>query len=124
MRTRLEINSKLFFLIIGILLFGFVGLVCNQIATASNGGKMPVLDAVNGDETHLAFEEKGEVNNYYLSDIMKVPYKDRTMFFSIGDLIMVCALLLYLILLVDFIRKMKRLKNGEVVKGIILRGLK
>ena len=59
------------------------------MAVATNDGKMPVLVAGYSyeDNTHKLVNSKEEINSFYLADIISV----GDLYFSIGDILIVCG---------------------------------
>ena len=95
-RKKREFNNdtKLFATLWILTLFLTVGVSLNLQAVISNEGGMPVQGSGQDTETHFYYTDPSEVNYYYLTDIMKLPVtKDRTLYFSIGDLLMVVSIL-------------------------------
>lgn len=88
------------------MLFMLVGASANFVAMTDNNGKMPFYSQIDySSTTHFSFQNKDEINHYYLTDI--IPF--RNALFSIGDLIMFCGLGVYgivaFLLFSEFMRK-------------------
>ena len=67
------------------------GMIFNQIVIKHNGNKMPVLSLNKYSTfTHFTFQNKSEINYYYLSDL----FKFKKTIYSIGDIIMIINLIL------------------------------
>lgn len=65
------------------ILIMLVGAILNMAVIISNGNKMPVYSLFSGEisDTHFAFQDKSEINNFWFTDIL-------TFFifkFSVGD---------------------------------------
>lgn len=64
----------------------FIGALLNSQVILVNGGKMPVqVSLVSNKNTHFAFQEKDEVELYYLSDIFSFGRFN----WSIGDFLLI-----------------------------------
>lgn len=77
---KIEIKSTLLIFLVILILGGLL----NVIAVSSNGGKMPVYtkDSLEEGKKHFYFSDKNEVNEFYLTDIIRI----KKAYFSIGDL--------------------------------------
>ncbi len=67
-----------------------IGAGLNLQVITSNGDKMPVFLASSLETNkHFTFQEKEEINNFYLADILKVNLNpENDMIFSVGDILM------------------------------------
>lgn len=98
-----------FFLLWIITVVMVIGMSFNFHVMMSNGGKMPVQDDYLGDyDQHFSFQDKDEVNNYYLTDIIRT----GNMMSSIGDWIM--WITLSLMFIVIYKMSVKIYKEKEV----------
>jgi hypothetical protein len=80
------------FMILSILMsFYVIGVAMNFIAVTKNGGRMPALfyDWHYEDETHFTYQNKSEVNYWYLTDIIPIPYGKA----SIGDALLFASVI-------------------------------
>ena len=93
-----------FFILWLITVVTIIGMGFNFEAIMSNGGKMPVQTDFNYEtEEHFSFQDKDEVNNYYLTDIIKT----GNMTSSIGDWIMWISFLLMFMVVFKIMKKDK-----------------
>jgi len=77
------------------LTIALIGALGNTFVIATNGGKMPVYadwERVNSKE-HFAFDDKNEVNNFLLTDIIPINMKSIEARISIGDILMLYGFL-------------------------------
>ena len=92
----------------------------NLTAQSKNGGRMPVLsnydylDYSNAGDNHFPYQDKDEVNVWYLTDIIQIPNG----VWSVGDFILIISAVLLSLFGGDFIieeikeiREEKRLKK-------------
>jgi len=90
----IETQRKLiitFFISTIIIIFFMSGMIFNQIVIKHNGNKMPVFSLNKYSTfTHFTFQNKSEINYYYLSDL----FKFKKTIYSIGDIIMIINLIL------------------------------
>lgn len=86
-----------------ILLLAIIGMICNFEAMINNEGKMPVFDKeypygndsigfYEGDTFHFAYNNTDNVNFWFLTDIIYLPFGIS----SIGDVIMFFSFYLYI----------------------------
>jgi len=68
-----------------------LGALFNVFVVATNDGRMPVYSLSQDTDTHFGFQEREEINNWFLSDIFRLPIKNPSIFFSIGDVIMILS---------------------------------
>lgn len=68
----------------------------NVLAMSSNNGKMPVYtESIAGDDLHFTFTNPDEVNNFYLTDIIKARLGIFELYFSVGDIFIVGGLFIF-----------------------------
>lgn len=105
-KRKFNDDTKLFATLWVLTLFLTVGLSLNLQAVLGNEGKMPVQGLIDNRDIHFSFTDPSEVNNYYLTDMMKVPLtNDRILFFSIGDVIMVLSIISMFSITLFYFRK-------------------
>ena len=84
----------------------FIGATANFHAVQTNGGRMPVQHSSQDTDRHFSFDEKSEVNNYYLTDIIRIPFiKSYSLTTSIGDIILITSWLGMAIVMFSYLRK-------------------
>lgn len=80
-------DARMFALLWGLTILMVIGMGSNLQAVLANGGKMPVQYPNQNNEKHYSFQDKSDVNYYYLTDIIYLKYS----MVSIGDVIMVVS---------------------------------
>ena len=105
-----EINRIILWFMMGSIILVFGGLL-NVAAIASNGGKMPVYTNLDyNSSTHFTFQDKNEVNKFFLTDIIKI----GGVYHSLGDFfIYVGIVFLFFLLLQSFITKSRNRKKNK-----------
>jgi hypothetical protein len=77
-----------------LLVIALFGASLNIIAVKTNEGKMPVLTyQYVSSNTHFDFTEKEKINNYPLTDILKIETKNYIHYFSIGDIFLYLSII-------------------------------
>lgn len=88
-KTFLEKISLELFITIFIMAIIMIGMTSNFIVITQNQGRMPVFTHYYINTTqHFSFQDKSEVNQFILSDIIKITFKNYYNYFSIGDILL------------------------------------
>lgn len=84
-KDEFRLNIIIFFIA-----FLMIGITFNFYAITSNSCKMPVLSSYNFEsERHFSFQEKQEINRYYLTDIFEVYLLGYKINYSAGDVFII-----------------------------------
>jgi hypothetical protein len=88
-----------------------LGVIMNFVALTNNGCKMPfIADYEYESETHFSYKDKGEVNHWYLTDIISMSKDELTI--SIGDFLIVIGGALVIGFSIIFVTYLYRIKKG------------
>jgi len=86
-----------------------IGATLNFHAVISNGGRMPIESPHYLEtETHFTFQDKDDIKNYYLTDIINI----KNLYISIGDLMLgVSLVLMFIVCIHNVITEMRLAKK-------------
>jgi len=96
-------QTKALFNLVFFLFLTMFGAMCNMMAVTTNHGRMPVYTSIAySTKTHYSFDDPNEVNSFYLTDIIKLPFTRR--FFSLGDVLVLigCGGAIFQIIVLTF----------------------
>jgi len=105
-----EKNGYYFFLLWIVTIILIYGMTFNFYAVQSNGGRMPVESYLGGyldTDKHFSFEDRREINNYYLTDIINL----KMGIYSLGDIIMVLSVLGMIGIVGDMLINSRKLRH-------------
>lgn len=108
-----------FFVTIALFIF-IIGMLCNFLVITKNFGMMPVR-ATFSDSNYVGFINNGEVNLWYLSDV--IPLGNFALC-SIGDIILWSSvLMLFTIIIYDIFNTLRTIRNYDNHKKVKIRML-
>lgn len=85
-----------------------IGGSINFVAILSNDGRMPVYtDQYINNKYHFSYNDPETIKLHKYSDI----YKINNIFFSIGDIIMICGVILFNVVNIIQIRENKKIRK-------------
>lgn len=94
-------NKDRIYFILGMAFFGIlilgIGGIMNGLVVDSNGGRMPVYDfgvGVGNEDTHFSFQDKSEINLFFLSDIFRMDCGNTRIMYSLGDVVITLGLII------------------------------
>lgn len=92
------------------LFISIIGHTFNFVAMVENQGKMPVLiehkGILSNSEYHFIYNDKSEVNYWYLTDIFKI----NKFYYSLGDITMLIGVIISLFAFLKTITLLKTFK--------------